>query len=61
MMKAIHEVVNHKNWAAMYLCVHIDLAFLEEQIPDIRMYRIECHPEKIAEEDFPEYLWMPAA
>lgn len=33
----------------------LDLAFLEEQIPDIRMYRIECHPEKIAEEDFPEY------
>lgn len=120
MMKAIHEVVNHKNWAgiqygfhtiskkyeplhwhdeleilyylngepsilidgvryqlpkkqavvinsgqvhntfyhdaaAMYLCVHIDLAFLEKQIPDIRMYRIKCHPEKIAEEDFPEY------
>lgn len=40
---------------AMYLCVHIDLKFMEEYVPDIQTYRIECNPEKISDQDFPKY------
>lgn len=50
----VHNTFYH-DAAAMYLCVHIDPAFMEEYIPDIRTYWIECHPEKISEEDFEEY------
>ena len=50
----VHNTFYHEA-AAMYLCVHIDPAFMEEYIPDIRTYWIECHPEKISEEDFGEY------
>lgn len=40
---------------AMYLCIHIDLMQMEQYVPDLRMYRIDCHPERISEKDFPRY------
>lgn len=41
--------------SSMYLRIHIDLNFMEEYVPDIRMYRIECNPQKISDENFPKY------
>lgn len=46
---------SYSEGAAMYLCIHIDLTFIEEYVPDIQLYQIECHPERIAEKDFPQY------
>lgn len=50
----VHNTFYH-DAAAMYLCVHINPVFMEEYIPDIRTYWIECHPEKISGDDFREY------
>ncbi len=50
----VHNTFYH-DATAMYLCIHIDLSFMEEYIPDIRMYQIKCHPEKISKEIFSEY------
>lgn len=50
----VHNTFYH-DATAMYLCIHIDFSFMEEYIPDIRMYQIECHPEKISKEIFSEY------
>lgn len=50
----VHNTFYSKG-TAMYLCIHIDLKVMEEYIPDIYMYRIECHPENMTEEDFLKY------
>lgn len=46
---------SYSKGAAMYLCIHLDLTSMEEYVPDIQMYQIECHPERIPEQDFPQY------
>ena len=50
----VHNTFYSKG-TVMYLCIHIDLTFIEEYIPDIHMYQIECHPEQMPEEDFLKY------
>lgn len=45
----------YSNSSAMYLCIHIDLSFMEEYVPDIPMYQIACCPDQISQEDFPKY------
>lgn len=46
---------SYNEGAVMYLCIHIDLAFMIDYVPDIQMYQIECHPERISEQDFSRY------
>lgn len=50
----VHNTSYNKG-AAMYLCIHLDLASMEEYVPDVKMYQIECHPERIPEHNFPQY------
>jgi len=46
---------SYSKGAAMYLCIHLDLTSMEEYVPDIQMYQVECYPEEIPEQDFPQY------
>lgn len=40
---------------AMFLCIHISKSFLQSYLADVELYRIQCIPEQISTEVFPEY------
>ena len=40
---------------SMFLRIHISKAYLQSYLPDVELYRINCFPEEITDEQFPEY------
>ena len=40
----------------MFICIHISRKYMEKYLPDLDMYQIHCIPDKITDEQFPEYL-----
>lgn len=42
--------------ATMYLSIHISKKYMQKYFPDIESYQIQCIPDLITDEQFPEYL-----
>jgi AraC-like DNA-binding protein len=51
----VHSTYCHDS-AEMFVCVHISPKHMRKYIPDIEFYRINCCPDQISDECFPQYL-----
>jgi AraC-like DNA-binding protein/mannose-6-phosphate isomerase-like protein (cupin superfamily) len=40
---------------SMFICIHISKKHMQKYLPDIEQYRIDCCPERISVEAFPQY------
>ncbi len=52
-----HSTYAYSN-TTMYLCIHISKKYMQKYFPDIEFYQIQCIPDIITDEQFPEYLHL---
>lgn len=50
----VHSMYTYDK-TSMFLRIHIIKAYLQSYLPDVELYRINCFPEMIHDEQFPEY------
>jgi AraC-like DNA-binding protein len=51
----VHSTFCHDS-TEMFVCVHISPKHMRKYIPDIEFYQINCCPDRIPDEVFPQYL-----
>lgn len=44
------------NSPCMFLCIHLSKKCMQQYMPDMELYQINCKPEEITDTDFPHYL-----
>lgn len=50
----VHSTYTYSD-TSMFLCVHISKKYMERYIPDIHLYQIQCIPDMLTDDQFPEY------
>lgn len=53
--RQVHSTYTYSD-TSMFICIHISRKHMEKYLPDLDMYQIHCIPDKITDEQFPEYL-----
>ena len=53
--RQVHSTYTYSD-TSMFICIHISRKYMEKYLPDLDMYQIHCIPDKITDEQFPEYL-----
>lgn len=51
---SVHSTYTYSD-TSMFICIHISKTYMEKYLPDISLYRIQCLPDEITDEQFTEY------
>lgn len=52
--RQVHSTYTYSD-TSMFICVHISPKYMEKYLPDMELYQIQCIPDEIPDEKFPEY------
>lgn len=51
----VHSTYSYDS-PSMFLCIHLSKKHMQQYMPEIELYQIQCRPEEITDEAFPAYL-----